>query len=72
MLIDMENTFLQHPDVIKYAFGLMLTVISGYTAFTLTNINNAIANLYNRVLSIEKDLYTLKGSHDANHSTEKI
>ena len=70
MLIDMD-TFSQHPDVIKYAFGLMLTVISGYTAFTLTNINNAIANLYNRVLSIEKDLYTLKGSHDANHSTEK-
>lgn len=66
----MENTFLQHPDIIKYTFGLMFTIISGYTAYTLTNINTSLRGLYNRVLSIERDLYILKGSHDANHSND--
>ena len=65
----MTNTnlpsWVEHIDIINVLLGTLFMVISYFLVRTLRSIDSNQKELYHRIVTLEKDFYTLVGEHNA-------
>jgi len=61
----MNPSWFQHVDLMNLAIGALFLTVIWFMVRTLKKIDENQTNLFNRMATVEKDLYELKGEHMA-------
>lgn len=59
-----------HVDVLSALIGLLVTVIGFFAIRTITKVDKNQTILFEQVSALWKELFLLKGEHQARHGKE--
>jgi hypothetical protein len=61
----MSPSWFQHADLMNVTIGALFLTVIWFMIRTLRKIDENQTNLFNRMSIVEKDLYELRGEHQA-------
>lgn len=64
----MNPSWFEHVDLINTVAAALFMAVIWFMVQTLKKIDTNQTELFNRLNTIEKDLYELRGEHKAQHS----